>query len=105
MTSNLQAVEEMNTPKMKSSIKFLKEEIKYGSVNLSPSDIKENATNNQYCKNMATGKFYPFLKGSSSESELYKVMPLDGDEKIYFDSKDEYIKWREKRNIYLNKNT
>ena len=96
MSSNLQQVEEMNTSQVKSTIKFLKEEIKFGTIN-SSFEEKNKTSDGQYCKNMATGKLYSFLKGSSSESQLYKVMPVDGQEKIYFDSKDEYESWTKRK--------
>lgn len=56
-----------------------------------------------YIKNALTGKImelqdsegntYKPKIGTKDEKLYYKVMPLDGAEKIFFDSKDEYDIW------------
>lgn len=92
MTSNIQSVESMNTPSMRSTISYLKNELKKSENN----DIKNNnikTFSSTLCKNALTNTIYTFEKGSSEEKELYRVMPLDGSEKIYFDSEDEYKTW------------
>ena len=37
------------------------------------------------------------MKGTTDEKELFRVMPLDGIEKIYFDSQNEYNTWFQKK--------
>ena len=96
MASNLQAVEAMNSQQMKSTIQFIKKEIKEATGKGVDSGTKAQSANGNLCKNALTNHVYQFEKGSSNESELYTVIPLDGNEKIYFDSKDEYRAWSKK---------
>lgn len=108
MASNLQAVEAMNSHQMRSTIQFIKKEIKETTGKGTESNAKTQLSGNgNLCKNALTGHVYPFQKGSSDESNLYTVMPLDGNEKIYFDSKDEYYTWskkdRNRRKLYKHR--
>ena len=97
MSSNIQAVEAMNSHQMRSTIQFIKKEIKETTGKGIDSNAKAQlSSNGNLCKNALTGHMYPFQKGSSDESNLYTVMPLDGNEKIYFDSKEEYYTWSKK---------
>ena len=48
------------------------------------------------CVNAYTGHAYDFEEGSSDEKSLFKVMPLDSEKKIYFDTYDEYQLWRQR---------
>lgn len=104
MSSNLQAVEAMNSHQMRSTIQFIKKEIKETTGSGTDSSAQSHIINQNLCKNALTEHMYAFQKGSSDESELYTVMPVNGSEKIYFDSKDEYHIWskknRNKRNMY-----
>ena len=91
--SNIQALNHMDHSKIANAIKLLKNEIKYGaSVDVNENKNKVDNMQN-YCKNELTGQIYPFTKGSPEEHKLFRVMPLDGTEKIFFDSKDEYDTW------------
>lgn len=45
--------------------------------------------------NAATNKEYPFQKGSVEERTLYRVTPVYGGSKLYFDSKEQYLSWRQ----------
>ena len=93
--SNIQALSHINQSKTAHIISFLKNEIKFGTiVNEENKHIKTDVA---YCKNELTGITYSFMKGTPEERGLYRVMPMDGEEKIYFDSKDEYVNWS-KRN-------
>ena len=92
--SNIQALDHMDQTKLAHTISFLKNEIKYGLNKV--NEEKNSTVNNNFCKNESTGLFYSFLKGSKDEKELYRVMPVDGSEKIFFDSKDEYETWNRK---------
>ena len=92
--SNIQDLKHIDQTKIAQTIKFLKNEIVNGPV-VTETDTSKSSTN-CYCKNELTGVAYPFLKGSTEERDLYRVMPVDGLEKIYFDSKDEYTTWSRK---------
>lgn len=48
------------------------------------------------CVNAYTGQTYAFDEGSSDEKTLFKVMPLDSEKKIYFDTYDEYQLWKQR---------
>ena len=91
--SNIQDVSDFNTPSNYSAIKYIRNEIK---THLNTKETKVTV-DNSFCKNEMTKHLYTFQKGSTDEKELYRVMPLDGNEKIYFDSKDEYTSWSKKR--------
>ena len=102
--SNIQSLDHIDLSKTAHAIKFLKNEIKFGaSVDVNEESNQETFYNN-YCKNELTCKTYSFLKNSVEELDLYRVMPLDGTEKMYFDSKDEYYTWFRKnskrRSVY-----
>jgi len=94
--SNIQSLNHIDQEKIAHTIKFLKNEIKYGSPDLSKDKTQKECIN-QYCKNESTGKLYYFMKGTTDEKELFRVMPLDGIEKIYFDSQNEYNTWFQKK--------
>lgn len=47
--------------------------------------------------NTATSVRYNFVVGSAEERELFRVTPVDGTSKMYFDSKEQYITWRQKQ--------
>lgn len=102
--SNIQSLNHIDKSKASYAIKYLKNEIKFGaSINV--IEEKKQINNiHDYCKNELTGQTYSFIKGSSEENELFRVMPLDGSEKIYFSSKDEYDTWfrknRKRRTMY-----
>ena len=102
--SNIQALNHIDHSKVANTIKFLKNEIKYGSNNVNEEKMKTVKNFNQYCKNELTNNLYSFMKGTPDEKELFRVMSIDGNEKIYFDSKDEYTMWfrknRHSRSIY-----
>ena len=101
--SNIQSLSHIDQSKTAQAIKYLKYEIKYGSSPVAEETSKVINTN-MYCKNEFTRVSYDIIKGSPEEKELFRVMPLDGDEKIYFNSKDEYSMWykknRKHRNMY-----
>lgn len=63
------------------------------------NEVKTKIYRNKLCVNEYTNMPYTFMKGSVEEKSLYRVMPLDGNEKIYFDSKDEYEDWKFKRKV------
>ena len=97
--SNIQSLNHIDKSKISHIIKYLKNEIKFGlTVDVNKEKKKLDNIHN-YCKNEFTGRLYSFVKGSSDEHDLYRVMPLDGTEKLYFDSKDEYNTWFRKRYI------
>ena len=103
--SNMQDVSLMNTSQNRSLIKALKKEIKNEFI--SRNDLSEYSENrNEFCKNQLTGHVYSFTKGSHSEQDLYRVMPLNGEEKIYFDSKDQYKYWlkNSRNSLFKSKN-
>ena len=90
--SNIQSLSHIDQSKIAHAIKFIKNEIKFGTnVNVDVMEEKNNI--NIFCKNELTGQTYSFLKGSPEERNLFRVMPIDGTEKLYFDSKDEYNTW------------
>ena len=91
--SNIQDVSVFKTTSNYSAIKHIRDEIKT-HVNTKEATV---TINNSFCKNELTNHLYTFKKGSTDEKELYRVMPLDGAEKMYFDSKDEYESWTKKR--------
>lgn len=103
--SNIQALSHIDQSKIAHTIKYLTNEIKFGvAVNVSEEKRQIN-NSNLYCKNELTGQMYSFIKGSPEERYLFRVMPLDGNEKIYFDSKNEYNTWfhkNRKRRITYN---
>ena len=49
-----------------------------------------------HCLNAYTHIPYSFVEGSKEEETLFRVMPVDGTKKIYFDSYDEYQLWKNK---------
>lgn len=101
--SNIQSLQHIDQSKIAHTIKFLKHEIKFGPP-VNESEEKRNVNHNNYCKNELTSQTYSFIVGSPAERDLFRVMPLDGTEKIYFDSKDEYDIWsrknRKRRTMY-----
>ena len=88
--SNIEAISSYNTPSHKFAIKNIRHEVK---SHLNTKEVK-SYTNHSLCKNSLTNMMYDFEKGSKEEQTLYRVMPVDGHEKIYFDTKDEYTSWR-----------
>ena len=58
----------------------------------------------RFCVNALTNIKYNFEKSSPEERTLFRVMPLDGKEKIFFDSQDEYKNWKssQKRHKFGN---
>ena len=61
------------------------------------SEAKIKIYKNKLCVNECTQMQYSFMKGSNDEKSLYRVMPIDGTEKLYFDSHDEYEYWKSHR--------
>lgn len=59
------------------------------------SELKQSVSTK--CQNALDGSFYPFNKGSKEEKDLYRVMPVDGSEKLYFNSDREYKYWTKRR--------
>lgn len=52
-------------------------------------------------KNAYNGKiYYGIHKGSTAEKQFYTVMPIDGKEKLYFESEAEYKLWFHKQFQY-----
>ena len=100
--SNLQDVEKMNTPHMKSTIAFIKKELQTSSTTTSSDKFTNKESCFNFCKNALTESNYSFEKGSNEERNLFTVMPIDGKEKIYFDSYEEY-KTLSKKNKKQNK--
>jgi len=91
--SNIQQLDHIDKSKISHVIKHLNNEIKFGQeVNLQSYNQTINNTL-KYCKNGLTSQIYSFTKGSTKERELFRVMPIDGTEKLYFDSEDEYNTW------------
>ena len=82
-----------DTAHIRYTIKSIKSEIK------NHTNLKEKKTyiDNTSCVNALTGIKYSFQKGSTDEKTLFRVMPLNGVEKIYFDSQDEYTTWARKQ--------
>lgn len=50
-----------------------------------------------YIVNSGTGVVTEDKKETNDEKKYYRVMPVDSCEKLYFDSKDQYIIWRQKQ--------
>lgn len=102
--SNIQALSHIDQSKVAQAIKSLKNEIKYGTSDLSVNENNTANTYNNNCKNELSGKCYSFMKGTPEEKELFRVMSIDATEKIYFDSKEEYARWfmlnRKRRSKY-----
>lgn len=46
------------------------------------------------CVNALTNIPYSFEVSSPEERSLYRVMPIDGTMKLYFDCPDEYHEWK-----------
>lgn len=52
-------------------------------------------------KNAYNGRIYHGIeKGSTQERQFYTVMPVDGKEKLYFESESEYKMWFHKQFQY-----
>ena len=71
------------------------------------SEIIKNSkkiNQNRFCVNALTNIKYNFEKCSPEERTLFRVMPLDGKEKLFFDSQDEYKNWKssQKRHKFGN---
>ena len=98
--SNIQALSHINNFKTLQIINLLKKEFASG-LNLNKIDETTSVNSQILCKNELTGVKYDFQKGSHEECDLYRVMPLDGVEKIYFDSKDEYEVWSHKKKRFI----
>lgn len=77
--------------KLKNAALFLKKELYIDNQSSNTRSLSPQSKN--FCKNEFTNNLYSFEKGSLLEKELYRVMPIDGSEKIFFDSKDEYNNW------------
>ncbi len=54
-----------------------------------------------FVKNTLTGFVYDFEKNTNAEKALFRVMPLDSTEKLYFDTKDQYFEWRKNNKLSL----
>ena len=93
--SNLKDTESFNTPNIHYILKLIKNELKYGDLSSKSSDSDKSAYNNR-CQNALTKQFYDFNKGTKNEKELFRVMPVNGTEKIYFDSQFEYSEWSQR---------
>ena len=99
--SNIQSLSHIDQSKTAQAIKLLKYEIEHGS----PAVVEETSnviSTHMYCKNEFTSVPYDIIKGTPEEKELFRVMPLDGVEKIYFNSKDEYSMWYKKNQKHRN---
>jgi len=101
--SNIQSLDHIDLSKTAHAIQYLKHEIKYGvGKNVNEEEyIVKNALN--FCKNELTGQIYSFIVGSSEEYSLFRVIPVDGTKKIYFNSKEEYNTWCRKKSKIRNK--
>jgi len=104
--SNIQSLDHIDHSKTAHAIKNLKHEIKYG-VEKKVNEEEQNRNDVlNFCKNEVTGKMYSFIIGSREERDLFRVMPLDGSKKIYFNSIDEYNTWfrikhKSRNNFYI----
>jgi len=96
----MQSDQTMNTERTRYIIKFLKDEIATAHKKSKNKSVKD-AIDVSFCKNELTGNYYSFMKGSHQEQNLFRVIPFDGKEKIYFDSQNEYIFWSKTHKNYL----
>ena len=92
----------MEDSKIRSIIKFHKEEIRLGNKNSDKKTNKVNTTKTKCC-NALTHYVYPFEKGSKEEVNLYRVMPYDSHDKLYFNSKEEYASYVYTKSMKKNK--
>ena len=72
----------------------LKKEI-FSSSCMSNAQNSFEQLNKKRCVNALTRKHYTFDKGSKDEKDLYRVMPDQGPEKLFFDSESEYFLWKQ----------
>ena len=86
---------EMTNNQLARAVKQIKYEIATAHLKVDASEVTNKCS--KKCKNALDGSFYPFEKGSSEEKELYRVMPVDGPEKLYFNSEREYDYWTKGR--------
>lgn len=49
-----------------------------------------------YIVNSATGVTTEDKRETKDEKKYYRVMPVNSDEKLFFDSRDQYLEWRRK---------
>ena len=81
----------MTNEQLARAVKQIKHEISTSHLNSDEFEVTNKYSNK--CKNALDGSFYSFEKGSNEEKELYRVMPVNGLEKLYFNSEREYKHW------------
>jgi len=97
MGSNIEEVENAN--QVRATIAEIKKDIKSNKTMAADKNDPNHVSNtiSTNCKNKMTGIMYDIEKGSPSEATLFRVMPADDTNKMYFDSKEEYERWKEQK--------
>jgi hypothetical protein len=57
---------------------------------------------NKKIHNALTGQIYDKYVGSKDELDFYRVIPVGSTEKLFFENKEEYGRWRLK--VYIEEN-
>ena len=88
----------MNKDEERRVVLKLKDEIKqkHHEKKLERTTLTKKQTK---CINAFTEIEYDFSIGSVEESQLYRVMPLNGTEKLYFDTEGEYKSWSRSQRV------
>jgi len=86
-----------NTENMRRIAAKLKEEIAQEVKSTKVSNKQSYCTEN--CVNEYTQYEYPFQVGSGDERTLFRVMPVNGQKKMFFESEDEYLRWRQSKMV------
>jgi len=84
----------MSNSQIKSAVLNIKNEITMKKKDIGTTNSNTSPKTYNLCMNTLTKVYYTFQKGSTSEKDLYRVMPRNGPEKLYFENEDEYDIWR-----------